>query len=200
MGRPRRNAHTIATPERILRAAVTEFGRVGYESARLEDIAKRAGIQRPAVLYHYPSKKKLYEAVGQRIFEELTQLMLGAFSLGGDIEERLTHVVRLLNEHFEKRPALARIFLREVASQGATSQRAARDIAAPMLDVLEETIIREAGPRLRPGIPVRSALYHIWSNMLFFHASGPIGQAIWKGNQSETVARMLLLTDKPSKK
>ena len=93
-----------------------------------------------------------------------------------------------------------RIFLREVASQGATSQRAARDIAGPMLDVLEETIVREAGPRLRPGLPLRCALYHLWCNLLFFHASGPMGQAIWKGNDSVTIARMLLLTDKPSKR
>src|SRR3954467_116293 len=47
---------------RILEAARGEFALHGY-SARLQDIAERAGLTHPTLLYHFKSKERLYAAV-----------------------------------------------------------------------------------------------------------------------------------------
>jgi len=52
----------MASQARILEAARGEFALHGY-SARLQDIAQRAGLTHPTLLYHFGSKERLYAAV-----------------------------------------------------------------------------------------------------------------------------------------
>lgn len=47
----------------ILAAATREFGRKGYESARIADIAREAGVTDAGVLHHFPRKRDLFVAV-----------------------------------------------------------------------------------------------------------------------------------------
>lgn len=49
--------------ELVLRAAGAEFGRRGYAAARIEDIARAAGVTKPIVYRHFESKKVLYLAL-----------------------------------------------------------------------------------------------------------------------------------------
>jgi AcrR family transcriptional regulator len=56
----------LARPERrelVLRAGGAEFGRHGYAAARIEDIARAAGVTKPIVYRHFESKKGLYLAL-----------------------------------------------------------------------------------------------------------------------------------------
>src|SRR5919107_6198136 len=52
----------MASQARILEAARGEFALHGY-GARLQDIAERAGLTHPTLLYHFKSKERLYAAV-----------------------------------------------------------------------------------------------------------------------------------------
>lgn len=52
-----------ARPEEILEAALAEFTERGFEAARVEDIAKRAGISKGGVYLYFPSKIALLEAL-----------------------------------------------------------------------------------------------------------------------------------------
>jgi AcrR family transcriptional regulator len=201
MGRPRRDEHKVATPERILRAAVVEFAEVGYEAARLEDIATRAGIQRPAVLYHFPSKLELYSAVCERVFTDLAALMMGRLAQEGSVEDRIVGVAKDVAAQFEREPMLAKLFVREVVSQSPITRKAARTIADPIVTQLEQGIIAAAGDRLRPGLPVRGALLAIWSNILLCYSSGPLRKLIWKTDETEALVRLLFLSsDAPASK
>ncbi|RZU66348.1 TetR family transcriptional regulator [Microterricola gilva] len=50
----------------ILAAATREFGRKGYESARIADIARAAGVTDAGVFHHFASKQELFMAVVER--------------------------------------------------------------------------------------------------------------------------------------
>lgn len=52
-----------ARPEEILDAALAEFTERGFEAARMEDIAKRAGISKGGVYLYFVSKTALLEAL-----------------------------------------------------------------------------------------------------------------------------------------
>jgi len=60
---PRWRRRAEARPEEILDAALSEFTSRGFEAARMEDIAKRAGLSKAAVYLYFPSKMAVLEAL-----------------------------------------------------------------------------------------------------------------------------------------
>ena len=54
------------TRERILDAAVVEFGEHGFAGARISAIARRAGVNEQLISYYFDSKDGLYRALQQR--------------------------------------------------------------------------------------------------------------------------------------
>jgi AcrR family transcriptional regulator len=60
---PRWRRRAEARPEEILDAALAEFTSRGFEAARMEDIAKRAGLSKAAIYLYFPSKMAVLEAL-----------------------------------------------------------------------------------------------------------------------------------------
>lgn len=60
---PRWRRRAEARPDEILDAALEEFVARGFEAARMEDIAKRAGLSKAAIYLYFPSKVALLEAL-----------------------------------------------------------------------------------------------------------------------------------------
>ncbi|MBX3430966.1 MAG: TetR/AcrR family transcriptional regulator [Hyphomonadaceae bacterium] len=60
---PRWRRRAEARPEEILDAALEEFSARGFDAARMEDIAKRAGLSKAAIYLYFPSKVALLEAL-----------------------------------------------------------------------------------------------------------------------------------------
>ena len=52
---------------------MVEFGTRGYEATSLDDLAGRLGIRKQTILYWFPSKDVLLEAVVDRCADEVTQ-------------------------------------------------------------------------------------------------------------------------------
>lgn len=50
-------------PEEILEAALDEFNERGFDAARMEDVARRAGISKAGVYLYFPSKEALLKAL-----------------------------------------------------------------------------------------------------------------------------------------
>ena len=72
MNRPRRSPtgqerkrDPERTRERILDAAVVEFGEHGFAGARISAIARRAGVNEQLISYYFDSKEGLYRALQQ---------------------------------------------------------------------------------------------------------------------------------------
>jgi len=60
---PRWTRRAQARPEEILEAALDEFTERGFEAARMEDIARRAGLSKAGVYLYFPSKTALLKAL-----------------------------------------------------------------------------------------------------------------------------------------
>ncbi len=62
-------------PQQILDAALAEFGEQGLAGARLDDIARRAGIAKGTIYLYFPNKEELFrEVVRQTIVTRLDEL------------------------------------------------------------------------------------------------------------------------------
>ncbi|MET0181967.1 MAG: TetR/AcrR family transcriptional regulator [Caulobacterales bacterium] len=55
-----------ARPDEILDAALEEFAAQGFDAARMEDVAARAGISKAGVYLYFDSKEKLLDALIER--------------------------------------------------------------------------------------------------------------------------------------
>ena len=69
----------------IIAAAREEFGRRGFEGARVDRIARRAGVNKQLLFYYYHSKRGLFHAVLSRGARELEQALANvAHPWGGE--------------------------------------------------------------------------------------------------------------------
>jgi AcrR family transcriptional regulator len=80
-----------STRERLVAAAIEVFAEQGYEGARLQDIARAAGLTTGAVYANYRSKAELlFAAIGARAGVELDGLLAGTGGSGSrSLLERL---------------------------------------------------------------------------------------------------------------
>lgn len=194
MGRPRANEHEIETPQRILHAALVEFAAVGYRSAKLADIAARAGIRRPSLLYHFSSKEALYRATVQRAFSALGEVLADSMQGQGTFVELLTRVVRSYADFLEAQPEVGGIILREMlGEQGPGAEIVVQQIA-PLVDAVERFIETRGADVVPAGLPVRAAVLCVASDVLLRAAAGPLRAALWgDASHAETLALRLLV-------
>jgi AcrR family transcriptional regulator len=74
---------TATTRERLVAAAIEVFAEQGYEGARLQDIARAAGLTTGAVYANYRGKAELlFDAIGARAGAELDGLLHDTASVG----------------------------------------------------------------------------------------------------------------------
>lgn len=196
MGRPPASAHAIATPERVLEAAELAFAAVGYGAAKLADIAARAGIRRPSLLYHFGSKEALYTQTVERCFSRLGQALTATMNAEGDFPTRLDRTVARYVEFLDAEPQLARIVLRELLDEQGPGRPIIMRQLVPLLDVIERFVEQLGRDVVRPDAPVRAAVLQIGSDALMRAAAGSLREPLWgPTDHSQRLARLMLLRD-----
>jgi AcrR family transcriptional regulator len=74
------SSSTQSLPDRLLRAAIDEFGRRGVEGASTRAIAAAAGTTMSMITYHHGSKEGLYLAAARRIAGEIGERITPALA------------------------------------------------------------------------------------------------------------------------
>ncbi|KAF0844785.1 TetR/AcrR family transcriptional regulator [Nocardia caishijiensis] len=96
-------ADTDDAASRILDAALVQFGHVGVKKTTIEDIARRAGVDRATVYRRVGSRDDVVRAVYAReiarVLTELTSLSDNPDSLEDLVADTLVTVVRRWREH-----------------------------------------------------------------------------------------------------
>jgi AcrR family transcriptional regulator len=123
----------MASQARILEAARGEFALHGY-SARLQDIAERAGLSHPTLIYHFGSKERLYAAViedAMHDWADMTSLAVSAAPGGFD---RVAALVDAGLEFFATHHDFVVIWRREAIEGGGRLEVAIAEHMRPFLD------------------------------------------------------------------
>jgi AcrR family transcriptional regulator len=95
--RPRRR-RPDARPDEILDAALSVFAEQGFTAARVEDIARRAGLSKGAVYLYFPSKEAMLNALVEQSAGKLAKAAERLVALGAptDPEAALRSLVFML--------------------------------------------------------------------------------------------------------
>lgn len=103
--------------EAILEAALTEFSQAGFRGATLDRIAEEAGLSKPNLLYYYPSKEAVHEALLRRLLHTWLD-PLEALNPDGEPLAEIMNYVRAKLAMARDYPRESRLFANEIL-QGA---------------------------------------------------------------------------------
>ena len=102
----RTDAEGATTSERILDAALISFATRGYEASSLDALAVGLEIRKQTILYWFPSKEVLLEAVIDRSAIELSTALEASLTTAGTGWSRVEAVVRSVFRLAARRPEL----------------------------------------------------------------------------------------------
>jgi AcrR family transcriptional regulator len=106
------------TVKRILKAAASVFSESGFSGARVDEIAKRARVNKAMIYYHIGDKEKLYAEVISNVIGNTAEMIAGKIRDIRDPEEKLRVYVRAFARNIDDNPQVAPVMMREVASGG----------------------------------------------------------------------------------
>lgn len=102
------------TESSILEAARKVFTRKGYEGARMEDIAKEAGINRALLHYYFRNKARMFEVVFEQRFREFFSGLMEILHSDLELEEKIKAIIDHDIIMISKHPDLPLFILQEV--------------------------------------------------------------------------------------
>lgn len=145
--------------QNILRAAAEEFAENGFAGARVDEIARRAGVNKAMLYYHVGDKAALYKKVVLDAVADLTAQIQQGLSTETTPEGKIRAIARAFEALGMAKPYVPRIMLREMVLGG-------RDLPSPALEAFGRIIqleqgILEGAAREGRFCPVNPVTFHI---------------------------------------
>jgi AcrR family transcriptional regulator len=153
--------------ERLLDAALLEFGAKGFDAASTRAIARRIGAHQPQINYHFESKEALWSAAVDHLFDELAGAMRGlrVGSAGGggsgdvsEIAQAFAEMIRRFVRFAARHPELNQIMVHEATAESARLTWLTKRHVKPLYDT-----VRPLWRRLRQAgmaAPIDERLFH----------------------------------------
>ncbi len=104
----------------ILDAAAEEFADKGFSGARVDEIAKRAGINKAMLYYHVGDKEELYRRVVLNGQQNFMNVIVSSLENSADAAESLTSIVKGIAKTASENKLLPSIIFREIAGNWKT--------------------------------------------------------------------------------
>lgn len=105
---------TQKTRERILAAALTEFGSKSYEAASVNSICEAGQVSKGLLYHNFKSKDELYLHCVGVCYDRMTACMKEHASQSRNPRERLQNFLMVRQQFFAENPGLANIFFNTV--------------------------------------------------------------------------------------
>ena len=135
-------SRTTDTRDRVLDAALVSFGGPGYDATSLDAIAAELGISKQTILYYFPSKAALMEAVVDRSAARLSEVLEAALVSAGSGFDRIEAVVRSVFRLALRQPELLGL-LREVSRLGPPTATQLTEALDPLVQRAREFLEAE---------------------------------------------------------
>jgi len=103
------------TKQKILDSALEEFGEYGFDGARVDRVAKAAGVNKAMLYYYFSSKENLFREVVRNHFLPKIHRLGEAIDASNDLESILLEAADTYRNLFHRQDQFLRIALRELA-------------------------------------------------------------------------------------
>jgi AcrR family transcriptional regulator len=165
----------------IIEAALDEFIARGFAAARLDDVAKRAGVAKGTIYLYFKDKEALFEELVRTSLVPLIDRLAAPPPAGGSVRAAMENfaenfakevvatrrgdIVRLIIAEGARFPAIADFYYREVVSRGLDRMRALIELGIARGEIGQE------GLKRFPQVVVAPAIVAvIWQGLFGRHA------------------------------
>jgi len=140
--------------QRILDAAADAFALDGYHATSIREIAARAGITKPVLYDHFPSKQRLYVELIEGARDKLTMRGAAVMRSGAPAESRVRAAIDAFFAYVEERPTAARVLFRPPEGDSEVieaAERVQREATAALVELVasERDLLAGAADRDR---------------------------------------------------
>lgn len=101
--------------EVIFGAALKVIKEKGFHKARMSDIAGEAGISYGLVYHYFHSKEELFDAILNRWWDGVSDLMAGIKKNLISVGEKLERIIEYFLDTYQKEPELVNVFITEIS-------------------------------------------------------------------------------------
>jgi AcrR family transcriptional regulator len=173
---PRRQRGEAGRREAILAAALDEFSARGFAAARLDDVARRAGVAKGTIYLYFRDKEALFQDLVRSIispliarFETAVEIDLPARVIAERVVDlfvrevygtRRKDVIRLIITEGPRFPKLAEFYYREVIARVIAAVRALLRRAVDRNEIAADALSRFPQLLVAPGL-----MAIIWSGL-----------------------------------
>ncbi|MEQ8304256.1 MAG: TetR/AcrR family transcriptional regulator [Cyclobacteriaceae bacterium] len=171
------NQNTKPSDQLILNSALKVFTRRGFAGARMEEIAKEAGINRALLHYYFRDKETMFNLIFERQFKEffsgIGTILNTQKPLFEKIKEIVCHEIDVLTKH----PDLPRFIIVEVATQPDRLIQYGQKMGInprQILEIFNQQVMDEAQRGTIVPIEGRQLLMNIMSLCVYPFAARPI--------------------------
>ena len=175
------------TENRILEAAQEVFIRRGTAGARMQEIAKEAGVNQALLHYYFRTKERLSEAIFLQIAKRIFPRLAGILGSDSPLDEKIEQVVNTYLTNLSRAPYLPGYLLSELHHHPERIPKLLESVTgappgemlSPILVTLKAQIDAEvAAGRMRPIEPEQFAV-NLISLCIFPFAARPMLRVIF---------------------
>ncbi len=157
----------------LLAAARAAFAERGFDGARVDDIARRAGLNKQLVYHYFGSKDALYAAVLETVYATIRDREQALALDNLPAEEAMRRLVEFSFDFLHENPDFVALIMNENMQHGRhlAARGALADINRPILELMRKTLERGTAQGVfRDGLdPLH--LYLSVAGMSFFYFS-----------------------------
>lgn len=148
--------------ETILEAALDVFSTYGFRGATLDQIADVAGLSKPNLLYYFPSKEAMHQALLTRLLDTWLDPLREMDEDGDPVAEILGYVRRKI-ELSRDFPRESRLFANEILQGAPRMQDAIQGDLKQLVDQKSIILTRWMDQGRIARLPPQHLLFSIWA-------------------------------------
>lgn len=148
--------------ETILEAALDVFSTYGFRGATLDQISEVAGLSKPNLLYYFPSKEAMHQALLTRLLDTWLDPLREMDEDGDPVAEILGYVRRKI-ELSRDFPRESRLFANEILQGAPRMQDAIEGDLKQLVDQKSIILTRWMDQGRIARLPPQHLLFSIWA-------------------------------------
>ena len=166
----RKEEKTRRTYERIMSAAIAEFGMKNYDSASLTTLCNENQISKGLIYHNFKNKDELYLKCVEECFEKMTEYLKNSEYKAESIQESLHNLFQVRQQFFKENPYCCNIFFNTVLQPPKHLRKEIR-VLRQKYDEFNINCFRELLQQiqLRDGITIDTAMEYFMTFLEMFN-------------------------------